>query len=44
MSRTKDRLILEARRDKDADDWDRGKEHAREERELREEFDARRHL
>ena len=31
--------ILEARQDKDADDWDRGKEHARQEKELREEFD-----
>ena len=48
MGRTKDSLslndpdaftreqILEARRDKDADDWDRGKEHARQEKEERE--------
>mgnify|MGYP001441719113 FL=1 len=52
MSRTKDSLnlndpdaftreqILEARRDKDADDWDRGKEHARQERELEEGFEG----
>ncbi len=48
MSRTKDSLnlndpdaftreqILEARRDKDADDWDRVKEHALQEKEERE--------
>ena len=29
--------ILEARRDKDADDWDRGKERARTEKEERDE-------
>jgi hypothetical protein len=28
--------ILEARRDRDADDWDRGKERARQEKEERE--------